>query len=111
MGAISKDLDRPTEIKERLRLWDRGQIHELVDRVTAAACKEREHMRAQVITSDEEAEDLLRKGASAKQTASAGALSKAMQKFVGAPAAGGPYDAPKHMPRGVSSRLAADARS
>ena len=83
LGALGEDdVDQPTEIKERLKLWKRGAFSELVDRVTAAAHRMAERRSG---VASKQPRDLLSTGATVRRTACAGALSKGMQKFVSTP--------------------------
>ena len=89
-ARVEVDVDHPAELKARLRMWEKGEFSDLVDRVTAAALRISEKRRKG--RQQAEADDLLSKGAAARRTACAGAVGKGMQKFVGAPAHGTPSE-------------------
>ena len=88
LGALrDEDTDQPSEVKERLRLWKNGDFEALVDRATAAAVRIIEQRAAREAG---DSHNDLTLGASARRVAEAGALAKAIQKFVAAPATGIP---------------------
>ena len=83
------DVDRNTEIKRRLNLWERGQFDDLVQTVVgqqAEAERQRRPTEQSAILRESEAEE--RQGKRARQKTAGNAVRKAVQGLVGGVAAG-----------------------
>ena len=65
LTCYDKETDVPSELKLRLRLWERGEFQELLDRCLAGLCQQREsgHLRVKDLEND-----LIRAGQAARKS-------------------------------------------